>query len=104
MFISGMVLWQTEGSHALIGLWVLGMLVFIPGFYFTCASASTHCLAALFALLLLLLSCLSAHCCFCPASCCCFTCSLPLMPGSSPQAHLVHGLERATGIFLGRPA
>ena len=35
MFISGMVLWRTEGSHALIGLWVLGLLVFIPGFYFT---------------------------------------------------------------------
>lgn len=53
MFISGMVLWQTEGSHALIGLWVLGMLVFIPGFYFTCASTSTHCLAVQFASLLL---------------------------------------------------
>ena len=37
MFISGMVLWQTEGTEALIGLWVLGLLVFIPGFYFTCA-------------------------------------------------------------------
>lgn len=36
MFIAGMVLWQTEGTHALIGLWVLGLLVFIPGFYFTC--------------------------------------------------------------------
>jgi hypothetical protein len=35
MFISGLVLWQTEGSHALIGLWVLGLLVFIPGFHFT---------------------------------------------------------------------
>lgn len=35
MFISGMVLWRTEGSHALIGLWVLGMLVSIPGIYFT---------------------------------------------------------------------
>lgn len=35
MFISGMVLWRTEGTHALIGLWVLGLLVFIPGFYFT---------------------------------------------------------------------
>lgn len=35
MFIAGMVLWQTEGTHALIGLWVLGLLVFIPGFYFT---------------------------------------------------------------------
>ena len=38
MFISGMVLWQTEGAEALIGLWVLGLLVFIPGFYFTCAA------------------------------------------------------------------
>jgi hypothetical protein len=37
MFISGMVLWRTEGTEALIGLWVLGLLVFIPGFYFTCA-------------------------------------------------------------------
>ena len=35
MFISGMVLWRTEGTHALIGLWVLGLLVFIPGFYYT---------------------------------------------------------------------
>lgn len=35
MFISGLVLWQTEGNSALIGLWVCGSLVFIPGFYFT---------------------------------------------------------------------
>lgn len=38
MFISGMVLWHTEGTEALIGLWVLGFLVFIPGFHFTCAN------------------------------------------------------------------
>ncbi|KAG7666996.1 hypothetical protein Ndes2526B_g04516 [Nannochloris sp. 'desiccata'] len=35
MFISGMVLWTTEGTSAMIGLWVCGLLVFIPGFYFT---------------------------------------------------------------------
>ncbi|PRW60621.1 ATP-dependent DNA helicase isoform A [Chlorella sorokiniana] len=35
MFISGLVLWQTEGQSALIGLWVCGLLVFIPGFHFT---------------------------------------------------------------------
>jgi hypothetical protein len=35
MFISGLVLWQTEGNSALIALFVLGLLVFIPGFYFT---------------------------------------------------------------------
>jgi hypothetical protein len=35
MFISGLVLWQTEGTSAFIGLFVCGLLVFIPGFYFT---------------------------------------------------------------------
>lgn len=35
MFVSGLVLWQTEGNSALIGLWICGLLVFIPGFYFT---------------------------------------------------------------------
>lgn len=35
LFISGMVLWRVEGTSALIGLWVCGLLVFIPGFYFT---------------------------------------------------------------------
>lgn len=31
LFISGLVLWRTEGNNALIALFVLGMLVFIPG-------------------------------------------------------------------------
>lgn len=35
MFISGLVLWRTEGQSALIGLWICGLLVFIPGFYYT---------------------------------------------------------------------
>lgn len=35
MFVAGLVLWQTDGNHALIGLWVCGLLVFIPGFHFT---------------------------------------------------------------------
>jgi hypothetical protein len=35
MFVSGLVLWSIEGTSALIGLWVCGMLVFIPGFYFS---------------------------------------------------------------------
>jgi hypothetical protein len=35
MFLSGVILWSIEGTSALIGLWVCGLLVFIPGFYFT---------------------------------------------------------------------
>lgn len=35
MFVSGLVLWQVEGTSAFIALLVLGSLVFIPGFYFT---------------------------------------------------------------------
>lgn len=35
MFISGMVLWQLEGISAMLGLWICGLLVFIPGAYFT---------------------------------------------------------------------
>ena len=35
MFISGLVLWQVEGTSALIGLWVCGLLAFIPGAYYT---------------------------------------------------------------------
>lgn len=38
MLIAGLVLWRTEGRDALIGLWVCGSLVFIPGAYFTCAA------------------------------------------------------------------
>ena len=34
MFVAGLVLWRTDGNSALIALWVLGLLVFIPGFYF----------------------------------------------------------------------
>lgn len=34
MFVSGLVLWRVEGTSALIGLWICGLLVFIPGFYF----------------------------------------------------------------------
>lgn len=34
MLISGLVLWRTEGTSALIGLWVCGILVLIPGIYF----------------------------------------------------------------------
>ncbi len=34
MLISGLVLWRTEGASALIGLWVCGILVLIPGIYF----------------------------------------------------------------------
>ena len=34
MVISGLVLWRTEGTSALIGLWVCGVLVLIPGVYF----------------------------------------------------------------------
>ena len=34
MLISGLVLWRTEGTSALIGLWVCGILVLIPGVYF----------------------------------------------------------------------
>ena len=34
MMISGLVLWRTEGTSALIGLWVCGTLVLIPGLYF----------------------------------------------------------------------
>jgi len=34
MVISGLVLWRTEGTSALIGLWVCGVLVLIPGIYF----------------------------------------------------------------------
>lgn len=35
LFIVGLTLWQTEGTSAFIGLFVLGLLVFIPGFHFT---------------------------------------------------------------------
>lgn len=35
MFVAGMVAWRVEGTGALIGLWVIGLLVFIPGFYYT---------------------------------------------------------------------
>jgi hypothetical protein len=48
MFIAGMVLWQVEGTQALIGLWVLGLLVFIPGFHFTCAPLPACYLPSLF--------------------------------------------------------
>lgn len=33
MLVSGLVLWRTEGTSALIGLWVCGILVLIPGVY-----------------------------------------------------------------------
>mmetsp|Transcript_6234 Transcript_6234/g.12254 ORF Transcript_6234/g.12254 Transcript_6234/m.12254 type:complete len:162 (+) Transcript_6234:19-504(+) len=33
MLIAGLVLWQTEGLSALIGVWVCGILVLIPGVY-----------------------------------------------------------------------
>lgn len=35
MVVAGLVLWQVEGISALIGLWVCGLLVLIPGVYFT---------------------------------------------------------------------
>jgi hypothetical protein len=35
MLVAGLVLWQVEGMSALIGLWVCGLLVLIPGVYFT---------------------------------------------------------------------
>lgn len=35
MLIAGLVLWQTEGLSALIGVWVCGLLVLIPGVYFS---------------------------------------------------------------------
>ncbi|WPT10796.1 Transmembrane protein 230 [Picochlorum sp. SENEW3] len=33
LMLLGLVLWQTEGMSALIGVWVCGILVLIPGVY-----------------------------------------------------------------------
>lgn len=35
LFILGLVLWRVEGQAAFIGMFVLGLLVFIPGFHFS---------------------------------------------------------------------
>ena len=35
MFVSGMILWRVEGIAGMLGLWICGLLVFIPGVYFT---------------------------------------------------------------------
>ena len=35
LFVAGLALWRTEGTSAFIGMFVLGLLVFIPGAYFS---------------------------------------------------------------------